>query len=217
VFFSIDVIPTLYPDAVDTLELIKRHWADIGVDMKVNTIERALYYTRGDSNDHDAATWPGPGGLDPMLDPRDYFAQHTAGLALRDPLDAVVRLRRQGRPGAAGQPEERMKLYDDARATADMKKRGELMKQVFDQCRRCLRDDRRVPGGQLLRHRKQQPAERAQELPERLVLAEPGPGAAAAVLLHRVPDRRNACWCSLSSGCCGCCRSWWPSASWPSC
>jgi peptide/nickel transport system substrate-binding protein len=42
VFFAIDVIPTLYPDAVDTLELIKRHWAEIGVDIKVNTLERAL-------------------------------------------------------------------------------------------------------------------------------------------------------------------------------
>jgi peptide/nickel transport system substrate-binding protein len=79
VFFSVDIIPTLYPDAVDTMELVKRHWADIGIDIKVNTIERALYYTRGDSNDHDAAVWPGPGGLDPMLDPRDYFAQHTQG------------------------------------------------------------------------------------------------------------------------------------------
>ena len=47
--------------------------------MKVNTIERALYYTRGDNNDHDAAVWPGPGGLDPMLDPRDFFAQHPQG------------------------------------------------------------------------------------------------------------------------------------------
>ena len=60
--------------------------------MKVNTIERALYYTRGDNNDHDAQVWPGTGGLDPMLDPRDFFAQHTAGHALRDPVDALVRI-----------------------------------------------------------------------------------------------------------------------------
>ncbi len=105
VFFSIDVIPTLYPDAVDTLELVKRHWEAIGVDMKVNTIERALYYTRGDSNDHDAATWPGPGGLDPMLDPRDYFAQHIARHPLRDSMGDVVCVRWQGRAGAAREPE----------------------------------------------------------------------------------------------------------------
>ena len=47
VFFAIDVIPTLYPDAVDTLELVKRHWAEIGVDMKVNTHRaRALLHAR---------------------------------------------------------------------------------------------------------------------------------------------------------------------------
>ena len=43
----IDVIPTLYPDQVDTLELVKRHWAEIGIDMKVNTHRaRALLHAR---------------------------------------------------------------------------------------------------------------------------------------------------------------------------
>src|SRR5204862_8276809 len=35
-FFAVDVIPTLYPDEVDSLELIKRHWAAIGIDIQVN-------------------------------------------------------------------------------------------------------------------------------------------------------------------------------------
>ena len=132
VFFSVDVIPTLYPDAVDTLELVKRHWAEIGVDMKVNTIERALYYTRGDSNDHDAAVWPGPGGLDPMLDARDYFAQHTQGSRYAIPWTQwYVSGGKDGQEPPESQ-KRRMKLYDDARATADMNRRGALMKQVFD-------------------------------------------------------------------------------------
>jgi peptide/nickel transport system substrate-binding protein len=113
VFFSIDVIPTLYPDAVDTLELVKRHWAEIGVDMKVNTIA---------------------GGLDPMLDARDYFAQHTQGSRYAIPWTQwYVSGGKDGQEPPASQ-KTRMKLYDDARATADLKKRGELMKQVFDQC-----------------------------------------------------------------------------------
>ena len=134
VFFSIDVIPTLYPDAVDTLELVKRHWADIGIDIKVNTIERALYYTRGDSNDHDAATWPGPGGLDAMLDPRDYFAQHIQGSRYAIPW--TVWFASNGKDGIEppASQKQRKKLFDDAQATADLKKRGELMKQVFDLC-----------------------------------------------------------------------------------
>ena len=132
IFFAIDVIPTLYPDQVDALELVKRHWADIGVDIKVNTIERALYYTRGDSNDHDAAVWPGPGGLDPMLDPRDYLAQHPQGSRYAIPWTLwYVSGGRDGQEPPESQ-KQRMKLYYQARATADLQKRGELMKQLFD-------------------------------------------------------------------------------------
>ena len=133
IFFAIDVIPTLYPDEVDVLELVKRHWAEIGVDMKVNTIERALYYTRGDNNDHDAAVWPGPGGLDPMLDPRDFFAQHTQGSRYAIPwAQWYVSGGKDGQEPPESQ-KLRMKLFDQARATADLQKRGELMKQLFDQ------------------------------------------------------------------------------------
>lgn len=132
VFFAIDVIPTLYPDLVDTLELVKSHWAAIGVDMKVNTIERALYYTRGDDNAHDAAVWPGPGGLDPMLDPRDFFAFHPQGSRYAIPWTLWYTSN-----GAKGEepPEsqkKRFKLFDEARSTADLEKRGVIMKQLFD-------------------------------------------------------------------------------------
>ncbi len=132
VFFAVDIIPTLYPDAVDTMELVKRHWADIGIDIKVNTIERALYYARGDNNDHDAATWPGPGGLDPMLDPRDFFAQHTQGTRYALPWATwYVSGGKDGQEPPESQ-KQRMKLFDEARGTADLAKRGALMKQVFD-------------------------------------------------------------------------------------
>ena len=132
IFFAIDVIPTLYPDLVDVLELVKSHWAQIGIDIKVNTIERALYYTRGDDNAHDAQVWPGPGGLDPMLDPRDYFAFHPQGSRYAIPW--TLWYTSNGKEGE--EPPEsqktRMKLFDEARSTADLDKRGAIMKQIFD-------------------------------------------------------------------------------------
>ncbi len=132
IFFAIDVIPTLYPDLVDTLELVKRHWSELGVDMKVNTLERALYYTRADSNDHDVQVWPGTGGLDPMLDPRDFFAQHPQGTRYAIPWTLwYVSNGKDGQEPPEHQ-KKRMKLFDDARATSDMKKRGEIMKEIFD-------------------------------------------------------------------------------------
>lgn len=131
-FFAIDVIPTLYPDEVDTLELVKRHWAAIGVDVKVNTIERSLYYTRGDNNDHDAAVWPGPGGLDPMLDPRDFFAQHTQGSRYAIPWAMwYVSNGKDGQEPPESQ-KRRFKLFDEARGTTDLARRGAIMKEIFD-------------------------------------------------------------------------------------
>ncbi|MBM7047157.1 MULTISPECIES: ABC transporter substrate-binding protein [Rhizobium] len=132
VFFAVDVIPTLYPDLVDALELVKAHWAQIGVDMKVNTIERALYYTRGDDNAHDAQVWPGPGGLDPMLDPRDFFAFHPQGSRYAIPWSVWYTSNgKQGEEPPESQ-KKRMKLFDEARSTADLNKRGAVMKQIFD-------------------------------------------------------------------------------------
>lgn len=132
VFFAIDVIPTLYPDLVDTLELVKRHWAEIGIDCKVNTIERSLYYTRGDNNEHDCAVWPGAGGLDPMLDPRDFFAQHPQGSRYAIPWTQwYVSNGKEGEEPPENQ-KQRMKLFDVARGTADMAKRGAAMKELFD-------------------------------------------------------------------------------------
>ena len=132
VFFSIDVIPTLYPDLVDSLELVKAQWAQIGVDIKVNTIERALYYTRGDDNAHDAAVWPGPGGLDPMLDPRDFFAFHPQGSRYAIPWALWYTSNGQRGEEPPESQKKRMKLFDEARSTADLEKRGTAMKQIFD-------------------------------------------------------------------------------------
>jgi peptide/nickel transport system substrate-binding protein len=131
-FFAVDVIPTLTPDLVDVLELVKRYWADLGADVKVNTIERSLYYTRGDNNEHDAAVWGGPGGIQPMLDPRDLFAQHPQGSRYAIPWAVwYVSNGRDGEEPPESQ-KQRMKLFDIARGTADMKKRGDTMKALFD-------------------------------------------------------------------------------------
>ena len=132
IFFAIDVIPTLNPDQVDALELVKRHWVDIGIDMKVNTIERALYYTRGDNNDHDFAVWFGPGGLEPLIDARDWVCMHPQGSRYAIPW--AMWYASGGREGQEPNDnhKQRMRLYDQARATTDVRRQGELMKQILD-------------------------------------------------------------------------------------
>lgn len=132
VFFAIDVIPTLYPDQVDVLELVKRYWADIGIEIKVNTIERALYYTRGDNNDHDAASWSGSGGLDLMFDPRDYFAYHPQGSRYAIPWALWFTSGGKSGEEPPESQKKRFALYDQARGTTDLQKRAEYVKQMLD-------------------------------------------------------------------------------------
>jgi peptide/nickel transport system substrate-binding protein len=133
-FFSVNVITALNPDHIDSLELIKRHWAAVGIDMRVNAMERALFYTRGDANDHDAMVWAGPGGLDPILDARDYVAQHPQGSWQAVPW--AVWYASGGREGQepSENQRQRMRLYDEARSKVSVAEQGALMKQVFDLC-----------------------------------------------------------------------------------
>ncbi|MBI3507904.1 MAG: ABC transporter substrate-binding protein [Proteobacteria bacterium] len=130
VFFAIDVIPA-GSDHVDALELVRRHWTAIGIDAKVNTIERALYYTRGDNNDHDMAVWIGPGGLDVILDARDYVAIHPQGSRYGLPwANWYVSAGKDGQEPPESQ-KRRMKLFDDARGANDPARRGTLMKELL--------------------------------------------------------------------------------------
>ena len=116
----------------DTIELVKKHWSDIGIDIKVNTIERALYYSRGDNNEFDSQVWPGANGPDMIFDPRDYVATHTQGSRYALPwAQWYVSNGKQGEEPPESQ-KERMKLYDQARATADPEKQGEYMKKVLE-------------------------------------------------------------------------------------
>ncbi|WP_426956696.1 ABC transporter substrate-binding protein [Muricoccus radiodurans] len=130
--FSVNVIPALNPDHVDALELVKRHWAAVGIDMRVNTMERALFYTRGDANDHDALVWLGPGGLDPMLDARDYLAMHPQGSWQAVPW--AVWYASGGKEGQepSENQRQRMRLYDEARTKVSPAEQAPLMRQICD-------------------------------------------------------------------------------------
>ncbi len=192
VFFAIDVIPTLFPDQPDALELIKRHWAAIGVDVKINTIERALFFTRGDSNEHDMQIWQGPGGLDPILDARDYLAAHPQGTRYAIPWALwYVSNGKDGQEPPEHQ-KKRLKLYDAIRATADLKKRtrdDEGTARHHGGRVRMLRD---VPCDQPVRHRLEPASQCAGENAELLVVAASGSRHAAAVLYPGMIRRGDA-------------------------
>ena len=130
--FSVDVIPTLYPEHVDMLEMMSRQWADLGVQVDVNPMERTFFYERtSNSNDHDAAVWAATVSFVPGEIPQQIVPVH------HDSRWGIPWSHWYNSGGADGEepPEsvkQRMELYDQAKATADPDKRLDLIHQIAD-------------------------------------------------------------------------------------
>jgi peptide/nickel transport system substrate-binding protein len=129
---GMEVIPTLFPEWPDALELIKGYWADVGIDMQIVVEDRDAFYNRKAANEHDAAIWGGDGGLEVILEPRWYFPfSNESNYAeawqywFNDPADT----RGEEPPDAV---KEQMALYTQLRATADPEGQNELMTQILD-------------------------------------------------------------------------------------
>ena len=119
-----------------------------------------------------------------MLDPRDYFAQHPQGSRYAIPWTLwYVSNGKDGQEPPESQ-KQRMKLFDDARATADMAKRARDHEADLRHRGGGLRDRRHLPRGHDLRHREEQPGKRAGEDAERMVVAEPRPVPCRSSFLH---------------------------------
>jgi len=128
--FKIDVIPTFDPTWVDALQLIERQWAEIGVDMDINAMERSFFYQRtSESNEHEAAIWNGrqswvPGQLPHQLLPVSHDSRY--GIPW-------VQWYESGGENGEEPPQsikDRLKLFDKARGAADPDKRQALMLEI---------------------------------------------------------------------------------------
>lgn len=132
VHFNIDVIPTLQPEHVDMLDMISRQWAELGVDMDVNPIERTFFYERtSNANDHDAAVWGGQASWVPGEIPQQIVPVH------HDSRWGIPWSQWYNSGGAKGEEppasvKKRMELYDQAKATVDPDQRRALIAEIAD-------------------------------------------------------------------------------------
>ncbi len=132
--FQVEVAGTVNQYWLDTMNLIKPMWQKVGVEIQVKNEDRALFYSRKDANEHEAAVWGGDGGLrDGLLDPRWYFPFNNESLMAQawrywyNPPGTLLL-----------QPEEppadikkQMQLYDQILGTVDEAKQTELFKQLL--------------------------------------------------------------------------------------
>jgi peptide/nickel transport system substrate-binding protein len=60
-------------DQVDTGNLIAKYWKAVGIQAEAKSEDRSIMYEHKNSNDLDAMIWGGEGGMNPILDPRNFF------------------------------------------------------------------------------------------------------------------------------------------------
>lgn len=129
--FNVMVIPAL-GDFLDSTQLVIQYWQAVGVDAKVQTVDRTLFYERKDNNDHDAAVFLGSGGMaDALFEPTFYFP------FWNESLFAVPWGNWYNSAGASGEEppaevKEQMDIYREIKKYADPAKQNELMQQLLD-------------------------------------------------------------------------------------
>lgn len=121
---------------VDTMELVKGYWEAVGIQTNINSIDRSLFYTRKDGNEHDAAVWGGDGGLDVILEPRWYFPYSGESLFGQAWVTFYNNPSGQGALTAPEEPpaatKQQMDLYDQIKATGNAEEQAELMAQLLE-------------------------------------------------------------------------------------
>lgn len=119
------------PFMVETLEIIRKQWAKIGIELVIQSSERSLYFDRGNNNDYDISIEIAPGGLDPTQDLRAFMASEPQ--ESRQGLGWVKW--RDTRGQAGDEPPESMKkrfaLYDQWKAATSPDEADDLFRQIL--------------------------------------------------------------------------------------
>lgn len=113
------------------LELTRRQWKKIGIELSINAAERSLVTNRAVSNDYDMSTDTLPGGLDPTLDPRAYVVNYP--LESRQSLEWTKWYLSKGTQGIepSASMKKRLALYDQWRAAKTQAEADKLFREIL--------------------------------------------------------------------------------------
>ncbi len=128
--FNIQYTGIEQPHWGDSLEIIAQQWKKIGVEVNIASVERSIYYSRGEANEHDIMVWGAPGGLDPTLSPRNIIAVHPQASWFAIPWARWYLS--GGKDGEEPTPsmKKRLALYDDFKKEADQEKALDIFREI---------------------------------------------------------------------------------------
>ena len=117
-------------ERIDYLQLVKKYWAAVGINMDPKVEDRSIFYSRKQNNDHDAGTWGGDGGLEVVLEPRWYFPYSDESVYATSWAQWYETNGKQG-DEPIEPAKKQMDLYRQIQGTGDEKKQADLMKQIL--------------------------------------------------------------------------------------
>jgi peptide/nickel transport system substrate-binding protein len=126
--FTMDISVIRQP-WIDSAELIKGYWRQVGVDLLINTSDTTALNTRIQANDHDAAVWSASAGADSLFDPKYYFP--SAWSAFYAPVWGYWFTNGANQEEPPEVPKQQMAIYQSIFAEIDAGKRLELMKELL--------------------------------------------------------------------------------------
>ena len=126
--FTMDISVIRQP-WIDSAELIKGYWKQIGVDLLINTSDTTALNQRIESNEHDSAVWSASGGPDSLFDPKYYFPSSWAAFYATTWGQWFTKDTNPEEPPEAAK--KQMALYQEVFATTDVPKRLALMKDLL--------------------------------------------------------------------------------------
>ncbi|WP_395679337.1 ABC transporter substrate-binding protein [Inquilinus sp.] len=118
---------------VDALELVRKYWRDVGIDMQVKAIESSFAFARQLANDQQGLVWLGGGGYDflGLLDPKWYFPYENQsafgsawGIWYQNPKDP-------NGVEPTGPAREQQELYEQLKAQPTTARQIEVMKKLL--------------------------------------------------------------------------------------
>lgn len=123
----------------DALQLIKKQWAKVGIDMEPTPLDRTLIQARQDAGELQGVAWSrgGGAGQEVVLDPRWYFPANNdsyywapAWAAWYEGVDTANSQVQPEEPPAVVR--KQMDLYNQLKASPDPKEQVTLMKQILE-------------------------------------------------------------------------------------
>jgi peptide/nickel transport system substrate-binding protein len=126
--FTIDISVIRQP-WIDSAELIKGYWKQVGVDLLINTSDSTALNQRVESNDHDAAVWSASAGADSLFDPKYYLPSSWAAFYATTWGQWFTHDTNPEEPSDAAK--RQMEIYQQVFATIDIPTRLALMKEML--------------------------------------------------------------------------------------